>query len=115
MRGDEMYAGWKSPDKEQVMTTTEAGSESLNEALAHLNEASKERREEVQKLLDEKYTDLKVALGGAAHASAEWAKEQGTELADKAKLTASVIDKSVRKYPWAYVGGAIATGFLVGR
>jgi len=96
------------------VTNTRATSESLNEALAHLNEASKERREEVQKLLDEKYTDLKHAFGGAARASANWTKEQGVEVADMAKLTASTVDKSVRKYPWAYVGGAAAAGLLVG-
>lgn len=96
------------------MTNTGATSESLNEALAHLNEASKERREEIKKLVDEKYTDLKHAFGGAARATGGWVKEQGTEVADTAKLTASVVDKSVRKYPWAYVGGAAATGFLVG-
>jgi ElaB/YqjD/DUF883 family membrane-anchored ribosome-binding protein len=96
------------------MTNTRATSESLNEALAHLNEASKERREEIRKLVDEKYTDLKNAFGGAARATGGWVKEQGMEVADAAKLTASVVDKSVRKYPWAYVGGAAATGFLVG-
>jgi ElaB/YqjD/DUF883 family membrane-anchored ribosome-binding protein len=96
------------------MTNTRATSESLNEALAHLNEASKERREEIRKLVDEKYTDLKHAFGGAARATGGWVKEQGMEVADTAKLTATTVDKSVRKYPWAYVGGAAATGFLVG-
>jgi len=96
------------------MTTTRAGSETLHEALAHLNEASKERREEVQKLLDEKYTDLKIAFGGATRASAGWVKEQSREAADKARLTARTVDRSVRRYPWAYVGGAAATGLLVG-
>ena len=43
-----------------------ASTEKLNEALAHLNEAAKERREELQTLLAEKYTDLKAAFGGAA-------------------------------------------------
>ena len=96
------------------MTNTKATSESLNQALAHLNEAAKERREEVQKLVDERYTDLKSAFGGAARATGGWVKEQSREVADKARLTASTVDKSVRKHPWHYVGGAAATGLLVG-
>jgi ElaB/YqjD/DUF883 family membrane-anchored ribosome-binding protein len=96
------------------MTNTRATSESLNEALAHLNEASKERLEDIKKLVEEKYTDLKHAFGGAARATGGWVKEQGVEVADTAKLTASAVDETVRRYPWAFVGGAAATGFLVG-
>ncbi len=96
------------------MTTARTGNESLHEALAHLNEAAKESREEIQKLVNERYTNLKHAFTGAAQASASWAKEQGTEVADKAKLTATAVDKSVHRNPWAYVGGAAATGFVLG-
>jgi ElaB/YqjD/DUF883 family membrane-anchored ribosome-binding protein len=101
------------------MTQTAASTEKLNEALAHLNEAAKERREELNKLLAEKYTDLKSALGGAAGASAGWVKEQGKEVGDTAKLAASTVDHSVHKHPWYYVGGAavgaLILGFLLGR
>ena len=96
------------------MADTRATSESLNQALAHLNEAAKERREEVRKLVDEKYTDLRHAFGGAARATGGWVKEQSREVADGARLTASTVDKSVRRYPWYYIGGAAATGLLVG-
>jgi ElaB/YqjD/DUF883 family membrane-anchored ribosome-binding protein len=96
------------------MATARAGNETLHEALAQLNEASKERREEIQKLIDDKYTNLRDAFGGAARASADWVKEQGKEMADASKLTAVAVDRSVRRHPWAYVGGAAATGFLLG-
>ena len=96
------------------MTQTAAGTEKLNEALAHLNEAAKERREELQALLAGKYTDLKAAVGGAANASADWMKEQGKEVGDTAKLAASTVDHSVRKHPWYYVGGAALGGLLLG-
>ena len=96
------------------MTNTRAGSEMLHESLAHLNEASKERRDEIQKLLDEKYTDLKSAFGGAARASAGWVKEQSREVGDTAVLAANTVDQSVRRYPWAYVGGAAVSGLLIG-
>ncbi len=96
------------------MTTARAGNESLHEALAHLNEAAKESREEIQKLVNEKYTNLRDTLTGAAKASAGWVREQGMEAADKAKLTATAVDKSVHRNPWAYVGGAAAAGFVLG-
>ncbi|MFO7675665.1 MAG: hypothetical protein R6X12_05080 [bacterium] len=88
--------------------------EKLDEALAHLNEAARERREELRKLLTEKYTDLWSALGGAAHASADWVGEQGKEVGATARVAATTVDHSVRKHPWYYVGGAAATGLLIG-
>jgi len=100
--------------KEQDMIHAAANTEKLNEALAHLNEAAKERREELNKLLAEKYTDLKSALGGAAGASADWVKEQGREVGDSAKLAATTVDHSVRKHPWYYIGGAALGGLLIG-
>jgi ElaB/YqjD/DUF883 family membrane-anchored ribosome-binding protein len=100
--------------KEQIMIHTAASTEKLNEALAHLNEAAKERREELQTLLAEKYTDLRSALGVAANASADWMKEQGREVGDSAKLAASTVDHSIRKHPWYYIGGAALGGLLIG-
>ena len=96
------------------MTHTTASTEKLNEALAHLNEAAKERREELSTLLAEKYTDLRSALGGAAHASANWVKEQGREVGETATLAASTVDHSVRKHPWYYIGGAALGGVVIG-
>ena len=96
------------------MPNTEARTEKLNEALAHLNEAAKERREELQTLVADKYTDLRSAFGGAAQASGRWVKEHGREVADTAKLAAVTVDRSARRYPWRYVGGAAASGLLLG-
>jgi len=96
------------------MTHTAANTEKLNEALAHLNEAAKERREELDKLIAEKYTDLKSALGGAAGASAGWVREQGREVGDAAKLATSTVDHSAHEHPWYYVGGAALGGLLLG-
>jgi ElaB/YqjD/DUF883 family membrane-anchored ribosome-binding protein len=88
--------------------------EKLDEALAHLNEAARERRGELQKLLAEKYTDLWSAFGGAAQASANWVGEQGKEVGATARLAAVTVNHSVRKHPWYYVGGAAAGGLLIG-
>lgn len=96
------------------MTHATAGTEKLHEALAHLNEAAKERREELQKLVSDKYTDLWSALGGAAQASASWVGEQGREVGATAQLAAATVDRSIRKHPWYYVGGAAVGGLLIG-
>lgn len=96
------------------MTHTAVTTEKLDEALAHLNEAAKERRGDLQKLLAEKYTDLGSALGGAAHASADWVKEHGREVGEVSHLAATTVDHSVRKHPWYYVGGAAVGGLLIG-
>jgi ElaB/YqjD/DUF883 family membrane-anchored ribosome-binding protein len=100
--------------KEQDMTHTAANNEKLNEALAHLNEAAKESREELQALLANKYTDLKSALGSAVHSSADWVKEKGTEAGETASMAASTVDHSVRKHPWYYIGGAALGGLVIG-
>lgn len=96
------------------MTQTTASTQKLDEALAHLNEAAKGRREELNKLISERYTDLKSALGGAAGVSADWVKEQGREVGDAAKLAASTVDRSAHVHPWYYVGGAALGGLLLG-
>jgi ElaB/YqjD/DUF883 family membrane-anchored ribosome-binding protein len=96
------------------MINTTPGTDKLDAAQAHLNEAAKERRTDLQKLISEKYTDLGAAFGSAAGASANWMKEQGREVGDKAKLAASTVDDSIHKHPWYYVGGAAVGGLLIG-
>ena len=96
------------------MAHTTASIQTLDEALASLNEAAKDRREDLQKLISEKYTDLGSAFGGAAHASANWVSEQGREVGDTAKLAASTVDHSIRNHPWYYVGGAALVGVVIG-
>ena len=96
------------------MAKTRAGTETLHDALAQLNEASRERRADVTKLIDEKYTDLREAFGDAANATGNWFKVQGRDAANRAKVTATAVDKHLRSHPWHYVGGAAAAGFLTG-
>lgn len=101
------------------MANTNESTMKLDEALAHLNEAARERRGELNKLLTDKYTDLKSALGGAAGASAQWVKEQSREAGDAAKLAANTVDNSAHQHPWYFIGGAavgaLVLGFLLGR
>ena len=96
------------------MTHTAASNEKLNEALAHLNEAAKESLEELQALLANGYTDLKAAIGSAAHTSSDWVKEKSKEAGETATMAATAVDHSVRKHPWYYIGGAALSGLVIG-
>ena len=96
------------------MTHTTHSADKLHEALALLNEAAKEKREEVQRLIAEKYTDLTSVLGDAAQASGHWLKKEGNLVADTAKEAASTADESVRKHPFYYIGGAAAVALILG-
>ena len=88
--------------------------EKLHEAMDLLNEAAREKREELLKLIDEKYTDLKSALGDAAQASAGLVGKEGELVADTAKNAITTTDQSVHKHPWFYIGGAAAVGLVLG-
>jgi ElaB/YqjD/DUF883 family membrane-anchored ribosome-binding protein len=93
----------------------------ITEALELLNEAAKEKRDELKGLLTDKYSHIKQALAAGA--------EHGKQMYDKAKhLThdaliegeeqikkvAIEVDKSVHKDPWPYIAGAAAFSLLVG-
>ena len=79
------------------------GNKKFEEALHLLNEAAKEKKEDVVKLLSEKYSHIKDAL------------DEGR---DKAAEVFEDVDKTVRKNPWPYIGGvaigALLFGFILG-
>lgn len=103
----------------------EAKSDKLNEALRLLEEAAREKKDELKGLVSDKYEHLKSALVGAEHSVADslsaaqkraveaivHAKEVGTK---KVKEVAGAVDGSVHENPWPYIAGAGAAAFLVG-
>lgn len=107
------------------MSHTETDSKTSNvkitEALELLNEAAKEKKDELKGLFTDKYSHIKHALEAGA--------EQGKQIFDKAKhLTQDAIvvgkekikefageaDKKVHENPWPYIAGAAAVSLLVG-
>lgn len=96
-------------------------SEKFEEALQLLNEAAREKKDELQKLLGEKYGDIKDALFEVASKNKETmnrikkatlnAVEEGQERFEDAVVD---IDKKVKKNPWPYIGGAAAGALLLG-
>ena len=82
----------------------------IAQALELLNEAAREKKDEVKSLLTDKYAHLKEAIAGGT--------EQGRQVIEKAqqfaKETTIAADKHVRENPWAYIGGAAAVSVVLG-
>jgi len=94
--------------------TTETQSRTSNvkisEALDLLNEAAKEKKDELQGLMSNKYAHIREAMtDGAKHA--QEAIIQGKE---KVMEIAGDVDKRVHKDPWVYIAGAAAASLLLG-
>jgi len=91
----------------------------INEALELLNAAARDKKEELQTALANKYTDLSSVFGSITDQMRQ--RVTSTYEAGKQKVVdvATDIDKSVHKNPWAYIGGTAAAallfGFLLGR
>lgn len=115
----------KRNERSKKMNTAAAGNEKLSEALKLLEEAAKEKKNELQNMIQGKYSHLKDALidkeEDIAHAllaakkqalkAAVHASEIGTE---RAKEIAADVDKQVRENPWPYIGGVALGSLLIG-
>jgi len=107
------------------MNVVTAGNEKLSEALKLLEEAAKEKKGELQNMLQGKYSHLKEALidkeEDIAHAllaakkqamkAAVQASEIGTE---RVREIATDVDKQVRENPWPYISGVALGSLLIG-
>ena len=96
-------------------------SKKFEEAFQLLNEAAREKTEEIQNILGDKYSDIrriieqqaakqKQNLKRVQRVAGDWL-EEGEE---KAREVASDLDENVRENPWAYIGGVAAGALLLG-
>ncbi len=101
-------------------------SEKISEALKLLEEAAKEKKDDIKKMVEEKYLGLRDILSDTALNMAEMkrkaveaAKKAGEVTWEKSKEAAAVVDENVRKNPWYYIGGvavsALLLGYILGR
>ena len=101
------------------------GNENIAAALRLLEEAAKQKRDELRTLMSDKYTNLRslimenesslmesltTAKDHAIEAAAD-AKEAGVE---KAREIARDVDEGVHQNPWHYIAGSAAVSVLLG-
>jgi len=91
----------------------------INEALELLNAAARDKKAELQAVMENKYTDLSSVVSAFAGQMKNRAAETFEAGKQKVVDVATDINKSVHKSPWAYIGGAAAAalvfGFLLGK
>jgi len=100
-------------------------SENIAEALKLLEEAAKQKKDELKSVMSDKYTHLRGVIvdtenslvkslsdaGKRAVEAATHAKDVGVE---KAREIAGDVDKHVHRNPWPYIGGTAVAGLLLG-
>ncbi len=108
-----------------MSTDNSNSNKKFEEALQLLNDAAKEKKDEIQNLLGDKYTDIRKVIEQAAskgqknlkraqRVAGEWIEEGEETLRD----VASEVDERVHENPWPYLGGvaigALLLGFILG-
>ena len=93
----------------------------FEEALQLLNDAAREKKEEIQNLINERYTQIRDVIGDAAKQSRRSYRRAKTTAEDwvgegeeTLRETVSQLDDQVHENPWAYLGGVAAGALLVG-
>lgn len=104
-----------------MITTEKTSVSKISEALELLNEAAKEKKDELKGLLTDRYTHIKEAISsGTEHSRQIYEKAKHvTQDAllkgeEKIKEAASVVDKQAHKNPWSFVAGAAVVSLFIG-
>jgi len=107
------------------MEQTQTSSENFVAALKLLEEAAKQKKDELKAVMSDKYTNLRSLIlekEGRLAKSFTTAKDQAVDMAahvreagvEKAHEIAHDVDKNAHQTPWPYVGGAALVGVLLG-
>ncbi len=95
--------------------------EKISEALRLLEQAAKEKKEDIKGLINNKYQSLKEVLSETADNVAELkrkaieaAKKAGEATWEKSKDAAEAVDEHVHQNPWYYIGGVAVSALLLG-
>ena len=107
------------------MEKANTGNENIAEALKLLEEAAKQKKDDLKSLMSDKYThlrDLILETEGSFVKSLSEAKTHAVETAshakdvgvEKAHEIATTVDKSVHQNPWPYIAGSAVFGLLLG-
>jgi ElaB/YqjD/DUF883 family membrane-anchored ribosome-binding protein len=99
--------------------------ENIAEALKLLEEAAKQKKDELKTVISGKYTNLKdlimenersimKSLTSAKDTALEAAAEAKAAGIEKAREVAREVDKNVHQNPWPFITGAAVGGLLLG-
>ena len=99
--------------------------ENIAEALKLLDEAAKQKKDELKSVISDKYTNLRnLIMENETNLmkSLTTTKDHAIEAAihakdvsvEKAREVAHDVDKSVHQNPWAYIAGTAVVGVLLG-
>lgn len=108
-----------------MSTDNSTSTKKFEEALQLLNEAAKEKKEEIQHLLGDKYNDIRQIIEQQASKQKQHLKrvqrvagdwiDEGEE---RVREVVSDLDENVHENPWPYIGGvavgALLLGFILG-
>jgi ElaB/YqjD/DUF883 family membrane-anchored ribosome-binding protein len=107
------------------MEHTTTSSENFVAALKLLEDAAKQKKDELKTVMSDKYTHLRSLImekEGSLMKSLATAKDQALDTAEhfkevgveKAREIARDVDKDVHQNPWPYVAGSAVFGVLLG-
>jgi ElaB/YqjD/DUF883 family membrane-anchored ribosome-binding protein len=97
----------------------------FEDALNVLNEAARERKDELRGLLNDKYTEIRTLMDEtlarqrgnyeqARRVAEDWIEDGG----ERVREAVADIDDKVHENPWPYIGGvavgAVLLGFILG-
>jgi ElaB/YqjD/DUF883 family membrane-anchored ribosome-binding protein len=104
-----------------IMARQSESTEKIHEALALLNEAAREKKDELGQMLHGKYDALKDTVLSVQSDVVDHAKQGvrktedlGAAAAERAKEAAAAIDRKAHDDPWRILGWSVAGAFLVG-
>ncbi|MCC5846843.1 MAG: hypothetical protein JJU29_02030 [Verrucomicrobia bacterium] len=108
-----------------MTTKHKATGESINAAMKVLEEAAKDKRDEMQDIFSDKYGHLKTlfmenekSLMKTLHKAKDNAVDVVTdfekESVRRAREMGQDVDKSVHKFPWYYIGSSLFAGLTLG-
>lgn len=93
----------------------------ISEALELLNEAAKEKKDELKGLMVNKYSHIREAMtAGVEHDkeilkhTQDFTQEAIVQGKEKVMEIAGDVDKRVHKDPWVYIAGTAAASLLLG-
>jgi ElaB/YqjD/DUF883 family membrane-anchored ribosome-binding protein len=107
------------------MDQTQTSNENFAAALKLLEEAAKQKKDELKAVMSDKYTNLRSLIlekEGSFMTSLTTAKDQALEMTahareagvEKTREIAHDVDENVHQNPWPYIAGSALVGVLLG-